>query len=288
MGHKGCPRPPLRSPAAPKTRDSETPLPRPALLRPRPSPSPGRAEEAAPPALEDTRGKAASQPIAIGTLPCPLTEGERAANPVVARGILSPGRPREGPRLRMGWGDAGEGRRNSRSSWPRPCRRSAPPARPAGLSAPVARGPPSSRAGSGRARKPGQLEGSEGSCGAAGARVPEGPTHEASSRGGAKAAAQVATAGASARRLRLLCVQRADNPLRPRPRSVTQLTPPALAPRPGSSPALPLLGLPLPNSARCRLLGVPFLPRCTPALRVLHFTWVPAARFLDSPQPFPV
>ena len=53
----------------------------------------------------------------------------------------------------------GEGRRNSRSSWPRPCRRSAPPARPAGLSAPVARGPPSSRAGSGRVRRPGRPEG---------------------------------------------------------------------------------------------------------------------------------
>ena len=50
------------------------------------------------------------------------------------------------------------GRRNSRSSWPRPCRRSAPPAPPAGLSAPVARGPPSSRAGSGRARRPGRPE----------------------------------------------------------------------------------------------------------------------------------
>lgn len=72
-------------------------------------------------------------------------------------------------RLRRGWGGAGEGRRNSRSSWPRPCRRSAPPARPAGLSAPVARDPPSSRAGSGRARKPGRPEGSEGSCAAAGA-----------------------------------------------------------------------------------------------------------------------
>lgn len=114
--------------------------------------------------------------------------------------------------------------------------------------------------------------------------MPEGPTHETSSRDGAKAAAQVATAGPSARRLRLLCVQRADNPLRPRPRSVTQLTPPALAPRPGSSPALPLLGLPLPNSARCRLLGFPFLPRCTPALPVLHFTWVPVAGFLQTPR----
>lgn len=47
-----------------------------------------------------------------------------------------------GARWQGGGGD-------SRSSWPRPCHRSAPPAPPAGLSAPVARGPPSSWAGSG-------------------------------------------------------------------------------------------------------------------------------------------
>lgn len=100
------------------------------------------------------------------------------------------------------------------------------------------------------------LEGSEGGCGAAGARVLEGPTHTRRERleaTRAEAATRAATAGPGARRLRRLCVPRADNPLRPRPRRVTHTAPPT---SPREAPALapprplPLLGFPLPGSAR--------------------------------------
>lgn len=103
--------------------------------------------------------------------------------------------------------------------------------------------------------------------------MPEGPTHTRRERleaTGAEAATRAATAGPGARRLRRLCVPRADNPLRPRPRRVTQPAPPT-SPRAASAPApprpLPLLGFPLPGSACYRLLGIPFFagaPRQAP------------------------
>lgn len=269
-GTKDAHGPQLRSPSRPEGAAARDPAPETGPEKTPPQPRrAGRAEAAGPPALGDARGEAASHTWSSALSgPSPAPSG--ASRPAVADGRLVPGQSPRRPAAAKGLGrggGGGEGRGNSRSSWQRPCRRSAPPAPPAGLSAPVARGPPSSRAGSGRTRmiRDG-LEGSEGGCDAAGARVLEGPTHTRRERleaTGAEAATRAATAGPGARRLRRLCVRRADNPLRPRPRRVTQTAPPT-SPREAPAPApprpLPLLGFPLPGSARYRLPGIPFFP----------------------------
>lgn len=193
--------------------------------RPRKDPAPawarGEGRAAGPPALGDARGEAASHTWS-STLSGPSPAPSGASRPAVADGRLV---PRQNPRRPaaargLGRGGGGEGEEgNSRSSWQRPCRRSAPPAPPAGLSAPVARGPPSSRAGSGRTR---MIRTAWRARRAAATRLEpvcwrDRPTRDVSGsrRRGAEAATRAATAGPGARRLRRLCVRRADNPLRP-------------------------------------------------------------------------
>jgi hypothetical protein len=180
-------------PSAPQNTGIRDPTPEPALQDPAPAraPSSERGDglgQAAPPGFGDTGDRPRHHPGPYrhrSPFP-PPSLSEMGRPPYSHDRRLSPGPPFHAlDRVSGGAGvRRGEGRRHSRSSWPRPCRRSAPPARPVELSAPVARDPPSSRAWI----EPEEgdrdgLKGLESGYGGVGARGPERPTHEANSRG---------------------------------------------------------------------------------------------------------
>lgn len=244
VGHKGCSRPPLRSPADPETR-GQGPRSRdqPCKNPLQPEPGEGLRGSAAGPGGRSRRGRVTARvPIAVGALPSREWVG-RGGQRCSRDWRLVPGpstrRPVSAKGLGRGGGRGGETHvLHGRGHVVVALRLLGQPGFLHQLLA-VHHLRGLGRAGRGDR---GDLKGSEGGCGAAGARVPEGPTHEASSRGddgGAETMAGAATAGPGARRLRLLCVPRADNPLRPRPRRVTQPAPPRPRPGPSASRASP-------------------------------------------------
>lgn len=275
MGHKGCAWPRLRSPAKPKARRPESRLPRPALQDPAPARARGglRRQRRRPRGTLGARPRHTRSSALSGPSPAPS-----GARDLQLQQATSP--PEEPTKARVCKGAGarrGEGRRNSRSSWPRPCRRSAPPAPPAGLSAPVARGPPSSRAGSGRARRPGRPEGLRGRlrrgwspcAGGTDPRSERLRRRRWRRRGCGSSCDRGTGREAAATAVRAAGGQPPAAP--PTPRDATA---PPTRPR-TPAPALPFLGFPLPNSARRRSLGVPSFPAapqragCFPSPRLL-------------------
>lgn len=272
-------------PADPGARRPETPLKRRTLQEPAPA-RPADGQEGSAPNPGDRLGEAPSQPKSLarsGPFPAP-SEGEEGGQSCSRDRLLVPSwAVHAKARVRKGAGARwGEERKNSRSSWPRPCRRSAPPAPPAGLSAPVAHDPPSSRAESGRTRRPGRPKelGGRLRCGwspCAGRTAPRSKQLRRRQRGDCSSSTHRGTwFEAAAAAVRAAGGQPPEAP--PTPRDATCPAYPPAHP----APALPLFGLPLPSSSGRRLLSVPsFL--AGPQHSVFHFPRGPALQLLQTP-----
>lgn len=270
---------PAQVPSGPGDTGPGTPIPRPALQETAPARARGgpTRQRRRPWGTLEERPRHSSSPYRCRGPPQPRVGGEGRST-LQSRLATSPRAVHAKTGVCEGTGARrGEGRRNSRSSWPRPCRRSAPPARPAGLSAPVARGPPSSRAGSGRERRPGRPEGLGGrlrrgwSPCAGGAdprseqprrRRRRGDYGWSCDRGTRREAAAAAVRAAGGQ-------------------------PPAAPPTPrdatGPAPAPPrpfrFSGFPSPAELAALFWASPSSPDPLPGLPVLHFAPIPAPQF---------